>query len=349
MAKPVVSLLLDSGAYSAFTRGKVINIDKYIDFCKKYDNEITKSINLDVINPGDPEVAAEAGMKNYFYMRERGVATMPVYHARENLKWLDKMLETADYIGLSATSLVSPVEGKTWHDLVWNYITDAEGRAVVKTHSFGNTELYTMLTYPFYSADSATWMIQGGRAARVKLQGKSYQLRSTSLRDSSYIANDDPAPKKEAWEAEIRELGLDPERVMNVKCTASEMAMIRSYLVASDLIRLQEATRFTSKFKKPRSLFPQNFKGDLKGFARDGPVKMTFAISPSAWYFNLPLLYVLNVKDILASYHYIATAPKTFMEERLVPFLYDPKAFCETQPKLRKYLDKIREVMLKPV
>jgi len=349
MGDPVVSLLLDSGAYSAFTRGKEINIDKYIDFCKKYDKEITKAINLDVINPGDPETAAEAGMKNYFYMRDRGLDVMPVYHARENLKWLDKMLESAQYIGLSATSLVSPVEGKVWHDLVWTYITDSAGRAIIKTHSFGNTELYTMLTYPFYSADSATWMIQGGRAARVKLQGKSYQLRSTSIRDSSYISTDDPAPKKEAWEAEIRELGLDPEKVMNIEVSASEMAMIRSYLVASDLIRLQEATRPITTFKKQKSLLPSEYKGDLQGFVREGPVKMTFAISPSAWYFNLPLLYVLGVKDILASYHYIATAPKTFMEERLVPFLYDPKAFCESQPKLRKYLDTIRKVMLKPI
>jgi len=343
-----MNLMLDSGAFSAFTQKKEIDVQKYCDFIRANEQYISKSVNLDVINPQDPEVAAAAGMDNFLIMKDRGINAMPVFHARESWKWLDQMLALTDYIGLSGTSLVSPVEDRAWHRLIWNYVTDKDGYPIAKFHSFGNTSEYMLLTMPFYSADSATWMIQGGRAARVKLQGKSYQLRSNSIGDTNFILNTDTGPKRECWEQEIRELGLDPTAVMNVQGKGSELAMIRAFLVAADLLKLQEQATNVKKYQKPASIITNKHSND-GGFIREGSVKVIFVISPSAYYFNYPVLHALGIKDILVSYYYVATAPKNFWEEKLVPFILDPEGFFELDPQARKFRDKLNEVLLKPM
>ena len=130
-----ISLVLDSGAFSAFTQKKEVNLANYCDFCIENEDHIETVVNLDVIQPGSPEVAAAAGMANFQIMLDRGIKAMPVFHARENLKWLDQMLDRTDYIGLSGTSLVSPVEDKAWHRFIWQYVTDSMGYPIAKFHS----------------------------------------------------------------------------------------------------------------------------------------------------------------------------------------------------------------------
>ena len=343
-----MNLMLDSGAFSAFTQKKEIDINKYCEFILNNQQYIDKSVNLDVINPQDPEVAAAAGMDNFLAMLDKGITAMPVFHARESWKWLDQMLSLTDYIGLSGTSLVSQVEDRAWHRLIWSYVTDRDGYPIAKFHSFGNTSEYMLLTMPFYSADSATWMIQGGRAARVKLQGKSYQLRSNSIGDTNFILNTDTGPKRECWEQEIRELGLDPTAVMNVQAKGSEMAMIRAYLVAADLLKLQQLTTEVKRYNRQASIIDTRDPNE-KGFVREGPVKVIFVISPSAYYFNYPVLCALGIKDILVSYYYVATAPKNFWDTKLLPFILDPEGFFELDPQAKRFRDKLNEVLLKPM
>ena len=343
-----LELTLDSGAYSAFTQGKAIDVVKYADFCLEKKDYINTVVNLDVINPQDPEVAAQAGMNNFNYMLDRGVKAMPVFHARERIQWLDEMIDKTDYIGLSGTSLVSPVENRGWHKLIWNHITDIEGKAIAKFHAFGDTSSWSMLTYPWYSADSATWMIQSGRAARVKLNGKVYQFRSKKIGDVNYISKDDTGLKRQAWEAEFISLGLNPDKAMNVPTRGAEMAMIRAYMVAKDILNLKEQCAHVTKYAKPNTLILPK-KKQVGGKEREGSVKIHFVISPSAHFFNFPVILALGIKDILVSYYYVITAQKDFWEKRMVPFLVNPHEFCHTDPKIKRYLDKLNEVLLVPV
>lgn len=344
---PQINLMLDSGAFSAFSLGKVISLTDYIAFIHANSASIAYVINLDFINPQDPNVAARIGRDNFLAMRDAGINAIPVHHARESIKWLELMVDDCKYVGLSGTSLVSPVEVYHYYDLCFAYLSDTKGRLIVATHLFGDTSPRSLMNYPTTSADSATWMIQGGRAARVNLDGKSIQLRSSKIRDTSYICASDTGPKRQSWEEAITRLGLNPERVMNVKCTPSEMAMIRAYLVLAELLKLQERTKDVTHFKKPLPLLgsKRQFEGGLE---REGPCNVYAVLSPSAYYFNLPLVALLGVKNVLVSYHYVADAPAKFWPERLMPFLYDPMGFCETNEKTKRYLDKMRECLLKP-
>jgi hypothetical protein len=347
MSKPSISLMLDSGAFSSYTQGKIIDVNEYIAFVLKNQQYISHVINLDVIQPGSPEIAAEAGRVNFLKMREAGITTIPVFHARERTRWLDFMLDETDYIGLSGTSLVSPKEDRQWHELIWSFCSDSQGFPISRFHSFGNTSERVLLTYPWYSADSATWMIQAGRAARIKIQGKSFQIRSSMIKDTNYILAGDTGPKKQSSDEAIRALGLNPDVLLSIQGTPSQLAMLRSYLVATDLLQLQEQTVSCTKFKTPASLL--SIKRQLTGGTeRVGTVLCHLVLSPSAMFMNFPVVAALNIKRVLISYYYVATAPKNFWDEMLLPFLSDPVGFCQQNPKLKANWDLLQSCLVTP-
>jgi len=155
--KKKVDLFLDSGAYSAWSQGKEIDIYEYIKFIKEHEEVIDIYSNLDVI--GD----AEATWKNQMIMEEEGLHPLPVYHYGENIKWLLQLLNgDYDYISLGGMVPVSTPDLIDWLDnLFKNYLTDKEGMPIIKVHGFGLTSLRLMLRYPWNSVDSTSWVVTG--------------------------------------------------------------------------------------------------------------------------------------------------------------------------------------------
>src|SRR3990167_8304286 len=102
--------ILDSGAFSAWTRRGSIDIDAYIDFMKKHSDKFAACINLDVIpgrfgyTPSAEEIhsAASKGYENLKYIESKGGVVIPVYHQHEKIHWLEKFIDEGyDYIGIS--------------------------------------------------------------------------------------------------------------------------------------------------------------------------------------------------------------------------------------------------------
>lgn len=152
-------LLLDSGAYSAFTRKQHIKLEDYVTFLKKH---LAKKpdmlyINLDVIS----EKSGEASYKNWMTMRSEGLDPIPVYHIGSDEKWLRKYLKRTDYIGLGAIAdMVS--RRRIWSlDRIWHtYLTDARNMPSCRVHAMGVASFPLMTRYPWYSLDSTSWMQQ---------------------------------------------------------------------------------------------------------------------------------------------------------------------------------------------
>jgi len=152
-----VSLFLDSGAYSAWSKGVNINIDDYIDFIKQNEKYIEIYAGLDVI--GDPEKTWE----NQQYMEERGLKPLITFHKGEDLKWLKKYLDCYDFIALGGIAGGDSVNVVRKHlDRCWGIICDTPDRMPrCKIHGFGMTSLQLMLRYPWYSVDSTSWVLTG--------------------------------------------------------------------------------------------------------------------------------------------------------------------------------------------
>lgn len=186
--EPAITLILDSGAYSAWTKGIAIDIDEYIAYIKKHEHLLAHYVALDVI-PGQlgqnwksrgqaaTEEAARKSFDNYMYMRKAGLRPIPVIHQGEKLKWFHQYMDAgADYLGVSpATKAANKKEMITWLDSVFTELTDDRGVAIVKTHGFGVSSFEIMKRYPWTTVDSTSWALTaafGGILLPVYRAGK---------------------------------------------------------------------------------------------------------------------------------------------------------------------------------
>ncbi len=166
-----VNLILDSGAYSCWKQGKSIDVHKYGEFLLKNEQYIWRAVNLDKIpgefgrvpSPDEVEASAKEGFKNSNILRDMGVNAMPVFHMGERMYWLEKMVDEGfDYIGISPANDRTTKQKRVWLDEVFGLLCGKGGFPAVKTHGFGVTALPLLARYPWYSADSVTWMLVGG-------------------------------------------------------------------------------------------------------------------------------------------------------------------------------------------
>lgn len=167
-------IFIDSGAYTAHTKGTELDVDEYINYLNDIEPYVEVYAQVDEIagtfgQPKDPKEVAEApgiSWENYLYMRPKlknPDKLMPVFHQGEDFKWLENMLETTfdgnhvAYIGISCSKDISYTEWPKWFDEVF-YTIKSSSNPNVKTHAFGMTSLKLLPLYPFTSADSTSWV-----------------------------------------------------------------------------------------------------------------------------------------------------------------------------------------------
>ncbi len=158
---------LDSGAFSAWSRGTKIDIDEYVAFIKANIDLIEVYACLDAI-PGAPGrtatvseriEAAETTWRNYLYMVNEGLDPLPVFHYGEDFKYLERMLDHGcSYIGIGGLVGIPALNRRHWLDRVFTRITDDDGMPIIKTHGFGMTSVPLIFRYPWYSVDSTAWI-----------------------------------------------------------------------------------------------------------------------------------------------------------------------------------------------
>lgn len=172
MAK-AVSLLLDSGAFSAWKKGEQINLGEYIEFVKEHRSLLHAYVNLDVIpgrlggKPAEPpevEEAAAQSWRNFEAMRTAGLDPIPVYHLGESADWLRRILDSgAGWIGLGG-AVGKPDEAQHRFFKRSFRLISAAPRPP-RVHGFGVTSINHLVNFPWYSADSTSWVISSAMGA----------------------------------------------------------------------------------------------------------------------------------------------------------------------------------------
>ncbi len=142
------NLMLDSGAFSVFTKGVSVDIDQLITFIKQYSPE--QAIQLDVI--GNEEQTWD----NFLYMK-RFTDVLPVISYGASRKHIERVLNsTSEYICLGG--LVPYAKDKKTLMNWLNYIYSFPQVKSKKVHCLGITTKTILETYPFYSCDSSSWL-----------------------------------------------------------------------------------------------------------------------------------------------------------------------------------------------
>lgn len=149
-------LMIDSGAFSAFTLGATIDVHEYGKWCRENLDLMSTIASLDVV--GDPV----AGYQNAIILkRQYNLKVMPTYHVGEPFDWFKRYIDDGfDYLALGGMVPHSrrPKHLAHWLDETWNAI-EKLGVKNLKVHGFGMTNLKFMLAFPWHSVDSSSWTI----------------------------------------------------------------------------------------------------------------------------------------------------------------------------------------------
>ncbi len=150
-------VFLDSGAFSAFTLGRVIDLGEYCDYVHQHEAALHAYAVLDVI--GD----AVATMKNLREMQARGLKPVPIYHSgRESTDVLRKVIGESTgqiAIGGMATQNLTREQLRTKLDEYWDVIGEYWP---VRVHGLGLMAQWALERYPWYSADSSSAILGAG-------------------------------------------------------------------------------------------------------------------------------------------------------------------------------------------
>lgn len=145
--------LLDSGAFSFFSKGKAADWGEYI---KKYAGFINRN-RIDQFFELDIDVLV--GYEKVLYYRAKledmtGKASIPVWHRERGREEFLKMCEDYDYIALGGIAAKN-VKATEYKYFPW-FIDEAHKRGA-KIHGLGYTNLKGLQQYHFDSVDSSTW------------------------------------------------------------------------------------------------------------------------------------------------------------------------------------------------
>lgn len=157
--QPYPDVFLDSGAWTAFTKGATIDLDEYCGFIRRYSHLITTFCNLDDMN--DPQHTWE----NQQRMEEKGVPPLPVFHTGEPFEYLERYVERYAYVGLGK---IIPYTQSP--DVIFPWLVKCFRIAGDRTvfYGLGVTNWKMLCSFPWYSVDSSSWG-SGFRYGRVPL------------------------------------------------------------------------------------------------------------------------------------------------------------------------------------
>jgi hypothetical protein len=176
-----VDLFADSGAYSAYASGAVIDREKYSDWLHRWDHLLAVKSNLDVI--GDPA----AGADNLAWLTAQGHTILPVFHVGEPFDVLRAMCESIVLRGARGHGALPRVRRGQPQPAGRDALDDqgAPGGSQDSTvlHGFGCTGSLFLRDLPFYSVDSSSYMFARKRCLIYAWNDRRQTLRSFHFRD----------------------------------------------------------------------------------------------------------------------------------------------------------------------
>lgn len=158
------SMILDSGAFAAWTQKKEVDIQWYWQLAREWHEHYlqfadgvypfkwqTESVCLDVIGSGE-------GSRDNALAGIEMSKSFPVFHAGDDWAILDLYTKHWKKVGLSFTTIrKAPLKQKM------GWLTQCFKRAYPQCcfHLFGSIHRTILNAYPFHSADASTWLNAG--------------------------------------------------------------------------------------------------------------------------------------------------------------------------------------------
>ncbi|WP_221568926.1 hypothetical protein [Alkalihalobacillus sp. TS-13] len=160
-------IMLDSGAFSAYTRGNNLSPLDYMHYIQENQHYIDHYISLDVI--GDSELT----FLYYEIIRSKGYHPLPVFHYGDNVNVLKRYVEMGSaYIALGGT-----VPERDKRKVAQWVIRLQTKYPDVRFHLLGTSSVKVIETTNVYSCDSSTWILQAANGKPRQIKGRSRQAK----------------------------------------------------------------------------------------------------------------------------------------------------------------------------
>lgn len=164
-------IMVDSGSFTAYTKGVHIDIDDYLKFIDKVGDYVTVFVAVDdVPDPMNMDYTkAQTTWDNYLYMVKRlrpelRDKLIPVFHYGEDFKWLRNMLEYTHedgshikYIGLAISLEGTKKVRINWGRECMRVIAESSNPNVM-THAFGVGVKSVLDNITVTSTDATSWV-----------------------------------------------------------------------------------------------------------------------------------------------------------------------------------------------
>lgn len=195
-------VLVDSGAFSVAHRGISIDVNEYI----KYINSTTSirnwveldTIPYPVLNATTAKHSCEESWNTYNYMRpkvRKDATLLPLYHFGEPNYALKRIIDESkeSYIGVGGRHGVSTATQIEYFKFVFDIIQSST-KPNIKVHAFGISTPEILNKFPFYSADSSSWIkasVFGEIMMRNSLSRVSISNNTKHLKDNFFYLHKD--------------------------------------------------------------------------------------------------------------------------------------------------------------
>lgn len=224
-----LSLYLDSGAFTAFTKGTPIDLDFYCDSVKGAAFPIDRYFMLDVI--GDPAQTRA----NFNKMLAKGLRPIPVVTRGDDLSALDYYFCHSDVVALGSIAKAADA-ASSWAKAMWDHAAQRH------LHLLGVTRIDLLKHLPSYSVDSSAWQHTRRYGGVSIYSGGGRIFNAKGLAERSTLI-----PREIA--VGVRRFGYDPYKIFGdhtqrrgLTSPAQRVTMLSWLLFADDLER-QKGTR----------------------------------------------------------------------------------------------------------
>jgi len=146
-----MKFFLDCGAFTAHTKGEVIDIDDYMDYIDANEDLCDLIAALDVIHND------KASYDNFRFMVQEGFSPVPCFHYGEDFKYLKRYCDQAPYIALGGMVSMDTNAQIKFLARAFDHIPED-----TKVHGYGLTSNEILKRFPWTSTDSSSWAKAGG-------------------------------------------------------------------------------------------------------------------------------------------------------------------------------------------
>jgi len=225
------SLMYDSGAFTAWSKGAEITLEELIPaydaMLESYGSHAREVwlISLDKIpgskgrtaSPDEIDEAVRVSDENYSRLVERyGSRVLPVFHQNESEERLREVCEMADYICVSPRNDLHEDARRKWssevHHLIRRWYPGGKD-----THGLAATGYHMMTKVPWHSVDSATPLMIAmyGGIYHGRMQVIDISSKAGSLKDKDRHFRTLPDVVRGALTSEIESRGFTVEELEN--------------------------------------------------------------------------------------------------------------------------------------